>query len=316
MKFLIIDKRKRVGELDSPHYAVTRLSEELRKRDIEFETGYFDELDFIVDKGKFEVLFRNRPLTECTHIIMRGHRTQYEYMMKRYVVDYCLQKSIRVQNSDFIKEVPFYDKLFQMKKMSENSIPYLPSAYTLDGRYFEKPELLQTIGFPMIYKHTEGEYRTEVIDGEDKMKKNVFLAKDVKELEALCKEHDNIEDEFLLEPSHYFIQKFVDIGEDYRALMIGGEYIGGWKRVATRNFLTVSKGEYSNYSEPSDEFMKLANDVTTLFRADYCAIDIIYSDGKPYVLEINMNPGFKAFETKIEGLQVDVAKRIIDQMIG
>jgi glutathione synthase/RimK-type ligase-like ATP-grasp enzyme len=315
MKFLIIDKRKRVGDLNTPHYAVTRLSDELRKRNIEFETGFFDELDFIVSKGKFHISFKNNLLDSYTHIIMRGHRTQYEYMMKRYVVEYCLQKSIKVQNADFINMVPFYDKLFQMKTMSENSVPYLPSAYTLDGRYFEKPELLATIGFPMIYKHTEGEYRTEIIDGEEKTKKNVFLAKNTEDLKRLYKERDNPEQTFLTQPSKYFIQKYVNIGEDYRALMIGGEYIGGWKRVATRNFLTVSKGEYSNYDNPTPKFMELAKSVNTLFQADYCAIDIIYSDEEPYVLEINMNPGFKAFETKIEGLNVDVAKAIIDQML-
>lgn len=315
MKFLIIDKRKRVGDLTTPHYAVTRLCEELKKRKIECETGYFDELDFVVTKGEFRVLFRNDPLEKYTHIIMRGHRTQYEYMMKRYVIEYAEQKSIKVQNSDFIKLVPFYDKLFQMKIMSENSIPYLPSAYTLDGKYFEKPELIETIGFPMIYKHTEGEYRTEIIDGEEKTKKNVFLAHDINDLRKFYEERDNPEATFLTHPSKYFIQKYVDIGEDYRALMIGGEYFGGWKRVATRNFLTVSKGQYINYPDPSPEFLKIAKDVTGLFRADYCAIDIIYSDKKPYVLEINMSPGFKAFETKIEDLQVDVAKGIIDQMI-
>ncbi len=316
MRFLIIDKRKRIGDLSTPHYAVTRLVEELRKRHIEYNLAYFDEINFTVKEGKFSLTIQNKPLTDYTHIILRGHRTSYEFMLKKYVVNLCEQKSIKVQNSDFIKLSDFYDKLFYMKIMSENGIPHLDSGYTLDGKYYEKPELLNPIGFPMVYKHTEGANRIEKIDGENKNKKNVFLAKNVEELKALCEEHDKPSDTFINKPSKYFIQKYVDIGEDYRALVIGGKYIGGYKREATRNFITVSKGKYTPHDNPDTEFVELAEKTATLFKTDFCAMDIIYSDGKPYILEINMNPTFKALEIKIEGNKIDIAKLIIDDMMG
>ena len=45
------------------------------------------------------------------------------------------------------------------------------------------------------------------------------------------------------------------------------------------------------------------------------AIDVIYKDNKPYVLEVNMNPGFKAYEKKIEpkdGYEIiNIAKEMI-----
>ncbi|MFH1547230.1 MAG: hypothetical protein ABIC57_01970 [bacterium] len=315
MKFLIVDKRKRVGDLTTPHYAVTRLVEELSSRHIECDLAYFDEIDFFVKEGKFDITIQNKPLTNYTHIILRGHRTKLEYMIKKYIVDVAEQNSIKVQNSEFMKVSTFYDKLFQMKYMSENNIAHLDSAYTLDGKYYEKPELIQNIGFPMVYKHVEGENRIERIEDEDKNKKNVFLANNIEELKSLCIEHDSPEETFINKPSQYFIQKYVDIGEDYRALVIGGKYVGGYKREATQNFITVSKGNYTPHDNPDPEFIKLTEETAALFKADFCAMDIIYSDGKPYILEINMNPTFKAMETKVDGKPVDIAKLIIEQML-
>lgn len=315
MKFLIVDKRKRIGDLTTPHYAVTRLLEELKTRSIECDLANFDDINFFVKEGKFGITIKNNPLTNYTHIILRGHRTKYEYMMKKYIVDFAEQNSIKVQNSEFIKVSNFYDKLFQMKLMSENNIPHLDSAYTLDGKYYEKPELLQLIGFPMVYKHTEGENRIEKVGDEDKNKKNVFLANNIEELKALCLEHDNPEETFINKPAQYFIQKYANIGEDYRAIVIGGKYIGGFKREATQNFITVSKGNYTPHNNPDPEFVAIAEKTAALFKADFCAMDIIYDNGKPYILEINMNPTFKAQETKVEGADVDIAKLIIDQMV-
>lgn len=314
MKFLIVDKRKRVGDLTTPHYAVQRLQETLDKKTIEHDFCHFDELTPTVEKGEFMVLANEKPLTDYSHIIFRGHRSHYEYQLKLYTVLIAEKCGIRVQNSEFIKTIPHYNKLYQMALLAQNELPYIDSYYSVDGKYHEKKEALERIGFPLIYKHTEGEYRTEIIDGKEKLKKNVYLINNVEELKAEIERRDKPDKTFLGKDSNYFIQKYVDIGEDYRAIMLGGKFLSGWKRVATTGFLTVSKGEYSLYDKPSKAFLDLSESVTDLFQADYCAIDIIYVEGKPYVLEINMEPGFKAFETKIKGCNVDMAEAIIENL--
>lgn len=316
MKFLIVDIRQRVGDVTTPHYAVSRITEELEKLSLSYDLCHYDEIGLFTEANALRISAKEKPLNDYSHIIMRGHRTAYEYMLKRCIVDFAHNNGIKVQNAKFIQLLPHYDKLIQMTILSEAGLPYLDSFYAVDGRYWEKDSALKRIGFPLIYKHTEGAYRTEIIDGKEKLKKNVFLINNVKELEKECKLRDEPEDPFISKQSMFFIQKYADIGEDYRAIMLGGSFLSGWKRVATKGFLTVSKGsEYSLYDKPDQNFLKLVEDTAMLLQADYCAVDVIYTDGKPYILEVNMNPGFKAFETKLEGEKPNVAKAIVENML-
>jgi glutathione synthase/RimK-type ligase-like ATP-grasp enzyme len=316
MRFLIIDKRKRVGNIDTLHYAVQRLQEALDSKSVEHDFCHYDEIALQTKNNKLIIHAKDKQLDEYTHIIFRGHRTHYEYMLKYYIVQYADKNDIRVQNSEFIKTLPYYNKLNQMIIMAQNDIPYIDSYYSLDGHYDKKSEALADLDLPVIYKHTEGKYRVEKIDGKNKLKKNIYLAENKDELKELIEKRDNIDDKFINKPSYFFLQKFEDIGEDYRAMMIGGKYLGGWKRVATEGFLTVRHGEYSLYNEPSDKFRKFSEKVAKVFKADYCAIDIIYSGDKPYVLEINMEPGFKSYETKLEGNDVKVAEAMVEHMMS
>lgn len=315
MNFLFVDIRKRVGNLETPHYAVERLMEVLSEKDIPSTLAHYDEISIYIQDDTFHIDVKGQPLDEFTHVIMRGHRTDYDFMLKKYIVSYAKRAGIKVQNADFIEILPHYNKLIQMEMLGSAGLPYVDAHYSVGGRYWEDAEALKRIGFPLIYKHTEGEYRIDIIDGKPKTKKNVYLVNNKKELQEECERRDSPQETYLDKPSKYFLQKYVDIGEDYRAIMIGGKFLSGWKRAATGSFLTVAKGEYSLYDKPDEEFLKLAEDTNALFKADYCAVDILYVDKKPYVLEINMNPGFKAFETKLEGCDVDVAKAIIEEML-
>ncbi len=315
MHFLIIDIRKRVGDVDTPHYAVARIIEELKRRAIPYETCHYDDLSLSVHNKNFSITAKGKDLTEFSHIIIRGHRTDYEYMLKQHIVTCARKNGIIVQNANFIARAPHYTKTIQMQMLSDAGIPFIDSYYTIDGRYWEKKEIVEELGFPLIYKHTEGEYRLEIIDGVEKTKKNIYLVNNIEELAKECKLRDEPEDSFLTKASKFFIQRFVDTGADYRAMVIGGSYKGGWKRVATRNFLTVSKGEYTLLTHPDAAFQECAEKTAAVFEADYCAVDIIYVENTPYVLEINMNPGFKAFEQKVAGNTLNVAKEIVDAML-
>lgn len=316
MKFLIIDIAKRLGNKDEPQYAVQRLAEELKNRDIPCDLAFYSDVVISVENGICIVTVKRSPLNEYTHVIIRGHRTPYEYMLKQYIVAYADLHGIIVQNAEYIKKWSQYNKLLQMQFFASAGLAYIDSAYCIDGRYWEQNDLLKKIGFPMIYKHIEGEYKIEIVDGKEKFKKNVYLANTVQELKELSNTYDKIDERFTTSPSKYYIQKFIDSGIDYRATMIGGQYFSGWKREATQNFLTVSKGEYTLYDNPEPALKDLAIKTAHLLAADYCAVDIIYSASTPYILEVNMNPGFKAFETKLKGQHEDIASAIIDQLIN
>lgn len=317
MHFLIVDIRKRVGNLETPQYAVRRISDVLTSKDIPVTLAHYDDIAVSMKDGTLTITVLGKPLESFTHVIMRGHRTHYEYMLKQYIAAYAETHNVRVQNAEMIKFLSHYTKLNQLNIIAEAQLPYIDSYYCIDGRYWEKKEALASIGFPMVYKHTEGIYRIDVIDGKHKTKKNVYLVNDKGELEQECIRRDNPEELFTLKPSMYFIQKYINSGEDYRAVMLNGKLISAWKRVANRSFLTVGAGsEYSRYNNPDKKFVEIAVKTARTFKAEYCAVDMMFVKNTPYVVEINMNPGFKALETKVKDNTVDVAQSIVESMLA
>jgi glutathione synthase/RimK-type ligase-like ATP-grasp enzyme len=66
------------------------------------------------------------------------------------------------------------------------------------------------------------------------------------------------------------------------------------------------------YNKPDKEVTKLAERVARVFKADFIAVDLMPDkNGKLLLQEISLHPGFKAYETKIEGEHVNIAEAII-----
>lgn len=302
MKYLIIDKRPRVGEKEIPT-ASERIMEELGKKNIEYDFMFNDQLQFIFMDGKMEIKAEKNDITEYTHIIFRGHalHNDHEYHYKRYIIDFAEQynkespdKKILVQNAEAIKRFPYYNKIAMAQFCSINNIPYFNTYFRTDGNYTEQRDYLKD--FPLITKDYSGKNRIEVIDGKEKIKKNVFKVEN--------------NDEYKLD-SDFFLQEFSDSGEDYRIFVKLGKVIGGWKRKASKGFMTVNKGIYEMYNKPNEEIKSIAEKVASLLHADFMAVDFMYINGKPAVQEWSFHPGYKAYETKIEGEPVNIAEAII-----
>lgn len=305
MKYLIIDKKQR-GEmgksLDIPTGSA-RLLEELKERNIECDFIFNDNLEFIFQDGKTIIKAEGKDITEYSHIIFRGHalHKDQEYHYKRYIIDFADQynkenpnKKILVQNSEAIKRFPYYNKIAMAEFCSINNIPYFNTYFRTDGKYTEEREYLKE--FPLITKEYAGANKVVMIDGVKKIKKNVYKV-------------DKDEDYKL--KSNFFIQEFSDSGEDYRIFVKLGKVIGGWKRKASDSFMTVSKGIYEMYNDPDDEIKEIAEKVASLLDADFMAVDFMYINGKPAVQEFSFHPGYKAYETKIEGTPINIAEAII-----
>jgi len=305
MKYLIIDKKQR-GEkgknLEIPTGS-RRLLEELQKRNIESDFVYNDQLEFIFKEGKTVIRARNKDITEYSHIIFRGHalHNDHEYHYKRYIIDFVDQynkenpdKKILVQNSEAIKRFPYYNKIAMAQFCSINNIPYFNSYFRTDGDYTKERDYLKE--FPIITKEYSGENRVEVINGKEVIKKNVFKVE---------KESD-----YKINPN-FFLQEFSDTGEDYRVFVKLGKVIGGWKRKAKGNFMTVSKGEYEMYNKPDSKMKDIAEKVSLILKADFIAVDFMNINNKLAVQEFSFHPGFKAYETKIKGTPINIAEAII-----
>lgn len=304
MKYLIIDKRPRIKDKEIPT-ASERIIEELKKKHIENDFIFNDQLEFVFQNGNMNIFANSNSITEYSHILFRGHslENEKEYHYKRYIIDFVDEfnkenpsSKILVQNASAIKNLPYYNKIAIAQFCTKNNIPYFNSYFKTDGNYLTEREVLIT--FPLIIKEYTGANRIEMKEGKEVIKKNVF---------KIDKKDDLKEKDY----RNFFIQEFSDTGEDYRIFVKLGKVIGGWKRTANDSFMTVSKGIYEMYNQPDSEMKEMAEKVATLLNADFIAVDFMYINNKLAVQEFSFHPGFKAYETKIEGTPVNIAEAIV-----
>lgn len=312
MKYLIIDKRQRVevatmGEIPT---GSARLIEELNKRNIPYDFAYNDEIEFLFHNGSTVIKAKGNDITGYSNVIFRGHSldNEREYQYKRFIIDYIDQynsdnpeKKVIIQNSKAIKNLPYYNKIAFAMLCSKNNLPYFDTYFHTNGEYQKERDILQE--YPLIIKEYSGANRTEMIDGKEKIKKNVFKLENNDDYKQ-----ENLDGQDL---SHFFIQEFSDAGEDYRIFVKLGKVIAGWKRKAVNGFMTVSKGEYEMYNQPNEEITTIAEKMASVLEADFMAVDFMYIHGTPHIQEISFHPGYKAYETKIEGEPVNIAEAII-----
>lgn len=306
MNYLIIDKRQRLtGKIST---ASNRLIEEIEKKDTECDFIYYDQLEFLFKDGKTTIKAQEKDIKEYKHIIFRGHslHNNKEYHFKRYIIDYIDIHNLKnpdakifVQNSEAIKNFPYYNKIATAMFCSQHNIPYFDTYYRADGKYLQDREMLKE--YPLILKEYTGKNKAKTIGEEERFKKSVFKIDKNEDFEEVGDQ--NLDD--------FFLQEFSPTGEDYRIFVKLRKVIGGWKRKATDGFMTVKKGEYEMYNNPNKEIINIAEKFATILNADFMAVDFMYIDNKPYVQEISFHPGFKAYETKIEGNPVNIAEAII-----
>jgi glutathione synthase/RimK-type ligase-like ATP-grasp enzyme len=212
------------------------------------------------------------------------------------------RNKILVQNSEAIKNIPYYNKIFTAQFCSTHNIPYFDTYYRTDGNYNKHRDILEN--YPLIIKEYSGVNRVDKKLGKRIIKKNVYKLKSKKDLDNRHLKNQDLSD--------FFLQEFTPTAQDIRVFVKLGEVIGGWRREATEGFMTVNKGEYSMYNNPSEEIKDIAEKFAKEVYADFIAVDFMFKDGKPYVQEISLHPGFKAYETKIEeGEPVNIAEAII-----
>lgn len=296
-KFLILDKRQRVEIKGDFPQADMRLMEELKKLDIKYEFAYFDELEIKFETNTTRIFTSKTELSDFTHITLRGHSNQTQYELKRLIID--TYPNINILNAQFIKSLPYYSKIAQASVFTQNDIPFIKTFYSTSPTTTVETLAQYGIKPPFICKQAQGENLLVEKEGKNVIKKDIVLVREA---------HD-----FPESPENYIYQPFSEIGEDYRIFVSGKKIVGGWKRKAVNSFLTVSKGEYSIVNEFPQAIHDIAKKSAEAFKSDFMAIDYIYYNGEPKVLEVNMNPGFHAYETKLigEGTRSNIALEII-----
>ena len=100
-------------------------------------------------------------------------------------------------------------------------------------------------------------------------------------------------------------------GEDVRGIIAGDEIVASFKRIAKKGenrsnfFLGGTPEDYKLTKEEEEICFKSAEAI----KSKICAVDMIQSKDGPKVIEVNLNPGFKAIAKTKTGK--NVAEKIV-----
>ncbi len=139
----------------------------------------------------------------------------------------------------------------------------------------------------------------------------VYMAKDKDELLNIAK---NISGQFI-------IQEYIECNNtDTRVFVCGGKVVCAMERHNDNDFRSnVELGGTCRKVEPDKDIVDLAERVAKTLNLDFCGIDIVTSNGKNYLLEVNSNSminglskvcGINPAEKLGEYIQKEIAKGV------
>lgn len=100
-------------------------------------------------------------------------------------------------------------------------------------------------------------------------------------------------------------------GEDIRAIVAGDDVIASFKRIAKPGSkkANIHLGGRGVDFKLTPEMVEISLKSAKAVESKICAVDVVMSKGRPYVIEVNINPGLKGIE---KATDLNVGKRIID----
>lgn len=103
----------------------------------------------------------------------------------------------------------------------------------------------------------------------------------------------------------YYLQEFLPNGnEDLRLFVVGGQLAGAMRRRGEHWKTNIACGSTAEYYVPDKKIAQLAIRTAKILKADYVGVDILISNGKPYVIEANGIPAWAGLQSVVK---VDIA---------
>ncbi len=115
----------------------------------------------------------------------------------------------------------------------------------------------------------------------------------------------------------YLLQEYVkhSRGKDIRVLVINGQVVGAMMRSAAKGEFrsNIELGGVGTAVEISPEEVHISVRAVQALGLHYGGVDLIRSKKGPMILEVNSNPGFKAFE---DCTNIDVASTLVEYAVS
>lgn len=259
------------ARLDSIMNQTRRLKEEFNKLGVEIDIKHDDEFNVIIEDTKVKNDYFKYDfaiyLDKDKYLSKMLEKSGLRLFNKAKAIDLCADKMetyIALANHGF------------------NMPKTLPGLMCLnaDEDVSKSVDIIEKkLGYPIVVKSSYGS-----------LGKNVYLINNKEELLSIADELKN--------KPHLFQEALKEsFGTDIRVIIIGGKFIGAMQRKSETDFRSnIAQGAKAYPIEITDELKNICINVAEVLDLDYCGIDILVSNGKYYICEVNSNAFFMAFE--------------------
>jgi RimK family alpha-L-glutamate ligase len=108
----------------------------------------------------------------------------------------------------------------------------------------------------------------------------------------------------------FYIQKFIEHNnKDIRAFVIGNQVVAAMERIGTGWKTNIAKGAVGQTIKLDDEASELAIKSVEITKGEIMGVDLMKSEDKYYVIEVNAVPGINGIQ---EATKLDIAGMIAD----
>lgn len=238
----------------------------------------FSDLLFEIKTGKVKIKVNSTDLDKFDLVFVRraGKYVRFMGAITKYL-DY---KKVDFVDPAFREIGMSMDKASTAIRLAIKKIPMPDTYFCFKNSIIQNREkMIKNLGFPIIAKAINSQRN-----------KNIFILKSTKDFEKLLKRSKK----------EFIFQKFIDIGKEFRLLVMGGEVVV-LEQKSVRNYKKI-KVEYLDPDEPSvflklnsvsKNINKIALKSTKVLNLDIAGVDIATEKrtNKNYLIEVNKGPG-------------------------
>ena len=250
------------------------------------------DISVLIKKNLNKIVHKGTNLFEMDVILVRG-MTRSPCL--RVLIEMIHKRGIRIIDQRLIKTYDNNNKFYTYMRLEEEGLPFPKTYYISHPESTHLPQVLENLNtnLPIIAKI-----------GSSSQGKGVYLIRSQKDLAKVINSLNAKERHQLL------FQKFLEHVGDIRVIVIGYNVIGAMfrKKKKSEYRSNIAVGATACQLEIDNKIAKLASQAAKAVEIEIAGVDILISEGKPYVIEVNRAPQFKGF---MQATGIDVPCEII-----
>lgn len=269
-----------------------------RMGDTHITLAKFSDIYFEIDEKNVTVEILGANISSYDLIYFRRAGDMFSGVASNLAV-FLAAKGVNFIDKSWAEVGPIGSKFTSLIKLALNNLPIIKSIYVWKDEIINNRErIIKTLGLPLIAKELSTQRGKGVI--------KINSEKDFETLPMIDSQGRN---------NQYLFQKYADLKDEYRLLVLGGK-VGVWeKKVITtegefrHNVSLGAAEEFLKIKDIPGSLEKIAVEGARALNVQIAGVDIATdkNTGRYYLIEINRGPGF-TYDTDISPEMDELAK--------